>query len=146
MNIPKKPYTQSEYKNQNEEIIKANTRLNERIAMLERLVSQLQQENLQLRIDKAKKHKRKKKVIPKKRVFSAMNPPQLSSQPQPSSQSTLQENIPTDSSSNSKEHAVNDLIITTHTKRSCSSKPISYVLPSTKCKLRKGDPHTFGNE
>ena len=138
-----------EYRKQNEEVVKANARLNERIATLEILVSQLQQENLQLRIDKAKKSKRRKKAIPRKRTFNAANQPQP---PHTSSHLAQQENIPTDSTSNnsnnnnSKEPVVDDLIITTHSKRSCSSKPISYVLPSTKCKLRKGDPYTFGNE
>ncbi|KAK4508859.1 uncharacterized protein ATC70_013482 [Mucor velutinosus] len=121
------------------------------------MVSQLQQENLQLRIDKAKKPKRRKKAIPRKRAFDAVDqsqplpPPPPPSSSQPLIQPPQQENIPSNSSNNnnmnnSKEHTVNDLIITTHSKRSCNSKPISYVLPSSKCKLRKGDPYTFGNE
>ncbi|OAD00237.1 hypothetical protein MUCCIDRAFT_113698 [Mucor lusitanicus CBS 277.49] len=66
--------------------------------MLEILVSQLQQENLQLRIDKAKKPKRRKKAIPKKRTFNAMDSSQPSPLSQPPSQPSQQENIPTDNS------------------------------------------------
>ncbi|CEP16290.1 hypothetical protein [Parasitella parasitica] len=96
--------------------------------MLESMVTQLQQENIQLRMDKVKKPKRKRKVvIPKKRGLDAAK--------------LQQENIP-----KAKQNDTNESLMVTHSKRSCSSKPISYLLPSTKCKLRKGDPHTFGNE
>ncbi|CAO3640118.1 unnamed protein product [Mucor fragilis] len=98
MNIPAGSNPLIEYRKQNEEVVRANARLNERIATLEILVSQLQQENLQLRIDRANKSKRRKKAIPKKRAFSAVDQPQP---PHPSSPSPQQENIPTESSSSS---------------------------------------------
>ncbi|KAI8637986.1 hypothetical protein BD408DRAFT_423615, partial [Parasitella parasitica] len=113
----------TKYHEQNVDIIKTNIRLNERISMLESVVTQLQQENIQLRMDKVKKSKLKRKVItPKKRTFDAAK--------------TQRENIP-----KAKQDNINEA----HSKRSCSNKTISYLLPSTKCKLRKGDPHTFGN-
>lgn len=107
------------YQEQNKEIVKHNTRLNERINVLEGIIHELQQDILKFRIEKAMA-KKKKVAIQKskpaiKKKETVLKPKDCDSQ---------------------------ELVI--YTKR--NTKSINYVLPSTKSKLRKGDPFTFGNE
>ncbi|KAI8374843.1 hypothetical protein BD560DRAFT_393396 [Blakeslea trispora] len=106
----------AKYQEQNTEIIRNNIKLNERIVILENVISQLQQENLQLRMDNIRK---KRQIIPKKPKPKKLEPKPV---------------IP----------IASEPVVLSH-KRSCTTRPISYVLPSTKSKLRKGDPFTFGN-
>ncbi|OBZ83107.1 hypothetical protein A0J61_08842 [Choanephora cucurbitarum] len=119
----------AKYQEQNAEIIRNNIKLNERIAILESVISQLQQENLQLRMENIRKNRKKK--------YAALMHPKA-----PKSKSNLKSKtkdtpvIPTSS----------EQPVVLSQKRSCTTKPISYVLPSTKSKLRKGDPFTFGND
>jgi hypothetical protein len=153
-NIPSAPELVQMYQEQNSEIIRNNIKLNERIAILESIISQLQQENLQLRINNVKKtrHKRSNNKIikiPTKVKTSKKNVTDSPTTPIPDttqSTSNIEDNTKeTISHSEHTKMSNNASIITTH-KRSCSSKPINYSLPSTKSKLRKGDPFTFGNE
>lgn len=104
----------SKFQEQNSEIIRNNIKLNERIAFLEKVVSQLQQENLELRINQCQE--KKKYVKPSKpRV---RKPPKITN----------------------KTDVVTELL---PPKRSSRSKVVDYAAPSLKAKLRKGDPHTF---
>jgi hypothetical protein len=144
-NIPSTTELLIKYQEQNSEVIRNNIRLNERIAILESIISQLQQENLQLRINNVRKtrNKRNTKVIkiPAKAETSkkATDPP-TTPIPDTNNENNLKETI------NHSNHTDNSNTMIIPHKRSCSSKPINYSLPSTKSKLRKGDPFTFGNE
>lgn len=115
------------YQEQNIEITRNNIRLNERIAILENVIRELQQDNLQLRISNATKQNMKRKGITKKTI-------------------SVKEKKKVKTKEEDKQQEQHDELTNNNKKRSCSSKPINYILPSTKCKLRKGDPFTFGNE
>lgn len=141
------------YQEQNAEITRTNARLNERIAILENVIYELQQDNLQLRIANAVKQRMKKKGIVRKKsnittisekrkgdtaIEKQPTTPLPPHPPQPPHPPLLQQELKQEQEESSKT--------TTTKKRSCSSKPINYILPSTRCKLRKGDPFTFGND
>lgn len=152
------------YQEQNAEITRTNARLNERIAILENVIYELQQDNIQLRIANAVKQRMKKKGVLKKKtntpnvnitstkVKSGMNeekqPATTPPPPPPPLSLPLPPPPPKQEGEEKRQEqqqprAPNEI---TSKKRSCSSKPINYILPSTKCKLRKGDPFTFGND
>ncbi|CAO3650521.1 unnamed protein product [Mucor hiemalis] len=138
------------YQEQNAEITRTNARLNERIAILENVIYELQQDNFQLRIANAVKQRIKKKgIVRKKSNITTISEkrkgdtaiekqPTTPLPPQPPQPPLLQQELKQEQEESSKT--------TTTKKRSCSSKPINYILPSTRCKLRKGDPFTFGND
>lgn len=111
------------YQEQNSEIIKNNVKLNERIAFLEKLVSQLQQENLELRIHHCRRNYKKKKPRNKK------------------------SKVVVSISSTSKDETTTTKIAndTPSCRSSCrtTKSVVNYAAPSLKAKLRKGDPHTF---
>lgn len=118
---------QSKHKEQNNEIIRQNVKLLERINVLEGIIGDLQRENIECCIDKPKVTKKKripvrklikpfKTILPRKKEPRKKEPTVVAEEPK-------------------------DIL---RTKR--STKAVNYVLPSTRSKLRKGDPFTFGNE
>ncbi|KAI7903872.1 uncharacterized protein BX663DRAFT_505520 [Cokeromyces recurvatus] len=107
----------TKYQAQNSEIIKYNIRLNEKINHLEKIISRLQQENIQLRMSKVSTKKAKVNSKPNKKERKQKM----------SSLVSFEQNE-------------------TYVRKTRQHKPINYTLPNTKCKLRKGDPFTFGND
>ena len=123
--------TITKYQEQNTEITRNNVRLNERITILENVIRELQQDNLQLRIDSAVKQRNMKIVVPKPKLKKKSKPKMMTTGEKKKRNNIPKEPLQTEPSNK---------------RRTCATKPISYILPSTKCKLRKGDPFTFGNE
>ncbi|GAA5801782.1 hypothetical protein HPULCUR_007235 [Helicostylum pulchrum] len=113
---------QLKYKEQNNEIIRQNVKLHERINVLESIIEVLQRDNIKYCIEKSKAKK-------KNRLVRKLKP----------SMTILRKKEPRKKKSIAEEPK--DII---HSKR--STKAVNYVLPSSKSKLRKGDPFTFGNE
>lgn len=111
------------YKDQNREIIKRNSKLNERISVLEGVIQGLRQDIVHFRI---------KKALAKKTTTQKDN----------SVTSKKKKGVLRSKDNETQADSLQKLVSSTRRK----TKPISYVLPSTKSKLRKGDPFTFGNE
>ncbi|KAI9332411.1 hypothetical protein BD770DRAFT_403204 [Pilaira anomala] len=120
-----------QYREQNKEIIKQNMRLTERISVLEGVINELQNDNLKFRIEKAKAVRKKPTANNK---IKKTTPPKINNDPEKKEKKKdKKKSIDLDNT----EQIID-------TKR--HKKPVSYVLPNTKSKLRKGDPFTFGNE
>lgn len=117
------------YQEQNREIIKHNIRLQERISMLESVIQEMRQDILHFRIKKVMTKNKKKKTTASSRKDKAID-------------TTRKENILKPKCNQTKDNKPPDMV--SKTRR--NTKSISYALPSTKSKLRKGDPFTFGNE
>lgn len=111
------------YKDQNREIIKRNSKLNERISVLEGVIQGLRQDIVHFRI---------KTAMAKKTTTQKDNPVI----------SKKKKGVLRSKDNETQADSLQKLLSSTRRK----TKPISYVLPSTKSKLRKGDPFTFGNE
>lgn len=116
------------YQEQNLEITKHNVRLQERISMLEGVIQELRQDILHFRIKKAIT-KKKRRVTTNGRKDKPVD-------------LTKKENVLKPKCNQTKDSNPPNLVLKTRR----NTKSISYVLPSTKSKLRKGDPFTFGNE
>lgn len=121
---------QLKYKEQNNEIIRQNVKLHERINILEGIIGDLQRENIENCIKKSKATKKKKK---RRRPVRKLIKPSKTILPR--------KKEPRKKESIVVAEKLKDIF---HTRR--STKAVNYVLPSTKSKLRKGDPFTFGNE
>lgn len=120
------------FNKQNVEIIKQNIKLNQKITQLESKVLQLQAENLQLTMENNQLKNNKK--IKKSTISVHVDEEDMGKQQAVNNNAVKRRSAEEDDASKQRE------------KRSCTSKPINYALPKLKSKLRKGDPHTFGNQ
>lgn len=137
------------YREQNAEIIRNNARLNERIAILESVIRGLQQDNLQLRMTNAqhsKQQQQKKKTKKKSKPQQQTNTTTRKKENSHAECSVIDKKKRKEAKLKRQGIELNDENKeTTGERRACSSKPINYSLPSTRSKLRQGDPFTFGN-